>query len=207
MTNDVPPSPSALSLAQSLLLTWNYGNGTVTLQAAPAPAGASAAEPLDGHLSRWRQAVHPEDLPSVVESFEAHLRGHSLFHVAEYRILSEPETWLAVRDMALVTTRDSQGTPVQVSMIRTMIASGVNVDMAHGDWQAVRRIGHDLNNLLGAISGYSEMLLEDVRPDQAMFADLDRVHEAAHRASGVAGTLMAIARRRTTAPSQNPVGS
>jgi hypothetical protein len=205
MTNDAPPS--APGLAQPLLITWDYRHGRVTLRAAADPVGSPETEPLDGHLDRWRQAVHPEDLPSVMESFEAHLRGHSLFYVADYRMRSEPGVWLAVRDVASVTTQDGQGTPAELLMFRTMIPPGVIPDTAQGDWQAVRRIGHDLNNLLGAISGYSEMLLEDVPPEQAMFADLDRVHEAAQRASAVAGKLMAIARRRTAAPSPDHAGS
>jgi hypothetical protein len=198
MTNDIPSSSASPALARSLLLEWDYRGRIVIFHVVAAPGDVAEAEPLDGHVSRWQQAVHPEDLPSVAESFDSHLRGHEMFHTAEYRLSSGPGTWQAVRDVALVTARDPFGAPLSLSLIRVLVPPGGGSDGAESDWQAVRRIGHDLNNLLGAISGYSEMLLEDVRPGAAMFADLDRVHEAAQRASVVAGTLMAITRRRTT---------
>ncbi|MDO8835319.1 MAG: histidine kinase dimerization/phospho-acceptor domain-containing protein [Vicinamibacterales bacterium] len=75
---------------------------------------------------------------------------------------------------------------------------------AVADWQEVRRIGHDLNNLLGAVVGYAEMLVEDTPPDAPNAPDLRRIYEAAQRASGLVATLMAHARQAQAARDGRP---
>lgn len=68
------------------------------------------------------------------------------------------------------------------------------------EWQTVLRLSHDLNNLLGAIVGYTEMLAEDVAPDAAIAPDLRRVHESAQRAAALVANLMEHARRARAGP-------
>lgn len=66
---------------------------------------------------------------------------------------------------------------------------------AVADWQEVRRIGHDLNNLLGAVVGYAEMLVEDTPADSPSAPDLRRIHESAQRASALVAALMVHAKK------------
>lgn len=72
------------------------------------------------------------------------------------------------------------------------------------DWRIVRQIGHDLNNLLGAIAGFSEMLIEDLPADASLASDLRRIHETAQRATGAVHTLMDHARRAHASASGQP---
>lgn len=58
------------------------------------------------------------------------------------------------------------------------------------DWQVVRQLGHDINNLLGAVVGYAEMLVEDTPSNAPHASDLRRIHEAAQRASVLVATLL-----------------
>jgi signal transduction histidine kinase len=75
------------------------------------------------------------------------------------------------------------------------------------DWQTVRQMGHDLNNLLGIICGYAEMLLEDAPEDGELAADLRRIRETAERAAEVVTTLRGLSRRTTgTMPTARFVG-
>lgn len=62
------------------------------------------------------------------------------------------------------------------------------------DWQVVRRIGHDINNLLGAVVGYTEMLIEDTPTHAPYVSDLLRIHDSAQRATELVTALMAHAR-------------
>ncbi len=61
-------------------------------------------------------------------------------------------------------------------------------------WASVGRIAHDLNNLMAALQGYTEMLLEDVQPASQMQADLQQMHQAALRASRLVGELLQLSR-------------
>lgn len=62
------------------------------------------------------------------------------------------------------------------------------------DRAAIRRLGHDLNNVMTAIQGYTEILLEEVGESNAHRADIELLHTAAMRASAIVRDLMVISR-------------
>jgi PAS domain S-box-containing protein len=57
-------------------------------------------------------------------------------------------------------------------------------------------IAHDFNNLLTAILSYSEMLLAELPPGDAMREDLEQIHQAGSRASELTNQLLAFSRRQ-----------
>jgi two-component system cell cycle sensor histidine kinase/response regulator CckA len=57
-------------------------------------------------------------------------------------------------------------------------------------------IAHDFNNILTAITGYSEMLLEQIGPDKPPHQDLLEIKKASHRAAGLTRQLLAFGRRQ-----------
>lgn len=71
------------------------------------------------------------------------------------------------------------------------------------DWKTVRRLGHDLNNLLGAIGGYTEMVIEDSGPEAPTVPDLRRIAECAKEAAALVEQLMTLA-NPSTVPSDAP---
>lgn len=72
-----------------------------------------------------------------------------------------------------------------------------------GDWNEVLRLSHDINNYLGAIAGYTEMLGEDAAPGSQLLADLQRVQHAARQASSLVEELSDYA-RRSQGPGPDP---
>jgi len=66
----------------------------------------------------------------------------------------------------------------------------------------IRRLAHDLNNLMTAIQGYAEILLEDIEPSSPHRGDIELLHKATRRASAIVGDLMALG--RSGAPSESP---
>jgi PAS domain S-box-containing protein len=61
-------------------------------------------------------------------------------------------------------------------------------------------IAHDFNNLLTAISGYSELALDDPEVTPRVKADLEQVVIAAARAAELTGQLLAFSRRQVMQP-------
>ena len=63
-------------------------------------------------------------------------------------------------------------------------------------------IAHDFNNILTAITGYSEMLLDQIGPDKPIYADLQEIRKASERAAALTRQLLAFGRRQVlrTAP-------
>lgn len=62
-------------------------------------------------------------------------------------------------------------------------------------------IAHDFNNMLTAILGYSNMLLEEVRPDQpALREGLQEIIKASERSAGLVRRLLAFSRSQVVVP-------
>ncbi len=61
-------------------------------------------------------------------------------------------------------------------------------------------IAHDFNNLLTAILGYSELLLDRVRGDESLAADVEEVKKAGESAARLTKQLLAFSRQQVLAP-------
>lgn len=58
-------------------------------------------------------------------------------------------------------------------------------------------VAHDFNNMLTAIIGFSDFLLQTHRPTDPAHADIINIKSSANRAAGLVGKLLALARQQT----------
>jgi two-component system, cell cycle sensor histidine kinase and response regulator CckA len=58
-------------------------------------------------------------------------------------------------------------------------------------------VAHDFNNMLSVVIGYSEMVLENLRSSEPMYADVQEILDAAKRSAGLTRQLLAFARKQT----------
>ena len=56
-------------------------------------------------------------------------------------------------------------------------------------------VAHDLNNILGPVVGYPDLILEEIPPESAAVADLMEIKRSAKRASAVIQDLLTLSRR------------
>src|SRR5947199_159205 len=61
-------------------------------------------------------------------------------------------------------------------------------------------IAHDFNNILTAITGYADLLLEDLAPKDPRRQDAEEIHKAADRAAGLTRQLLAFSRQQVLQP-------
>ena len=61
-------------------------------------------------------------------------------------------------------------------------------------------VAHDFNNMLMAVTGYADLLLERTRLDDAARGYVDEIRKAADRASRLTGQLLAFSRQQILAP-------
>jgi PAS domain S-box-containing protein len=61
-------------------------------------------------------------------------------------------------------------------------------------------VAHDYNNMLSVILGYTEMAMEQVDPDDPLYADLKEVFNAGKRSMEITGQLLAFARKQIISP-------
>lgn len=57
-------------------------------------------------------------------------------------------------------------------------------------------VAHDFNNVLTAVLGYSQMLLEQIDEDKPMYADLKEIQRAAERAASLTRQLLTFSRQQ-----------
>ena len=58
-------------------------------------------------------------------------------------------------------------------------------------------VAHDFNNVLTAIIGFSDLLLQTHRPTDPAYRDIMNIKSSAHRAAGLVRQLLAFSRRQT----------
>lgn len=61
-------------------------------------------------------------------------------------------------------------------------------------------VAHDFNNMLGVITGYSELLKLNHRFDEETISRIDQIHEAARKAASLTQQLLAFSRKQITQP-------
>lgn len=61
-------------------------------------------------------------------------------------------------------------------------------------------VAHDFNNLLSVIRGHSELLLEDLRPEDPLHADIAEIAYACERACSLTRQLLVLSRKQVVAP-------
>ena len=73
-------------------------------------------------------------------------------------------------------------------------------EKAHSVTRLAGGIAHSFNNMLGVISGYTEMALQQVAEEQPLHADLFIIKMAADRCAELTRQLLAFARRQLVTP-------
>lgn len=66
---------------------------------------------IDNHHDTWRSLIHPDDLPTVDATLDAHLHGDTPTYEIEFRILNASGEWRWVLSRGQVVEYDSEGQP------------------------------------------------------------------------------------------------
>ena len=61
-------------------------------------------------------------------------------------------------------------------------------------------VAHDFNNLLTGILSYSDLILQELRPNDPIRADVEQIRDAGQRAAGLTRQLLAFSRRQLLHP-------
>ncbi|MBP9112192.1 MAG: response regulator [Polyangiaceae bacterium] len=156
----------------------------------------------------WIQFVHPDDVQRTIDA------GNKLTAVGEslsefenryrtkdgkYRSLSwisfpvvaEKRIYASARDITVRKKLEEQLNHSQKMDAIGGLASG---------------IAHDFNNLLSVILSYTNLLIDDLKPDDPKRADLEEISKAGIRAEGLTRRLLAFGRRQMIAPTTLDLG-
>ena len=176
-------------------LVIRYVSPSVRHQLAYAPAELAGRSCLD--------LVHPEDA-AATEAFVvdavAHTGGGPIpSHVLRVRHREGEWRTLEIGATSLARRTDTGGvllTARDVTERRRIEQALRQAQRMEGIGQLAGGVAHDFNNILTAILGFSEILMDDAPPGSEMRLDLESIQKAAQHGASLSRQLLAFSRRQ-----------
>ena len=155
--------------------------------------------------------IHPEDLPSVQDSVQAHLEGATEQLEHEHRLRGKGDTYHWVACRGKIVERNANGAPTRVAGTHLDIdQSQRNAEERHlleerlqssqkmeSIGQLAGGIAHDFNNILQIVLANACLAKGDVRNTAAVQSALEEIEEAGEKAASLTRQLLAFGRRQT----------
>jgi two-component system, cell cycle sensor histidine kinase and response regulator CckA len=154
----------------------------------------------------WVEAIHPDDLLTAEEALERALLDRQPFST-EYRVIWPDSSvhWLAV--IGRGSYGPGTGRPLRMRGILLDITERKRTEERLQEVLRLEAIGrlaggiaHDLNNMLVAILGFSDLLAQSMEANDPRLDDVRQINEAAARSADLTRQLLAFARRELIQP-------
>ena len=175
-------------------------------QRATSMLGFHPGDPVS--YANWGDAIHPEDQGPTEELRKAAIVDRQPFS-AQFRILWPDGTTHWIAAIGRGTYLKGTGRPLRMRGILLDVTERKQTEERLQEVVRLEAIGrlaggiaHDLNNMLVAIMGFSDLLVRTFEPDDPRREDVDQINRAATQSANLTQQLLAFARRELIRPRQ-----
>ena len=161
---------------------------------------------------RVDEFLHPDDVPAIAERYQYCLaHPDEVLHI-EFRYLHRDGTFRWGEGIGVNRLHDPAVQAVVVNHRDITERRAMQEALRHSEEQlrqaqkleAVGRlaggVAHDFNNVLTAIFGYSDLLMEQFTLDDVRRADVQEIRRSAERAAALTRQLLAFSRKQVMQP-------
>ncbi len=194
----------ALGAAQMGVWELDLATSRVTWSETMAEVFGIEAERVPADAAAFFALIHPADR-AVIEQSITTAAGDGANEV-EFRAQTQDGSirWVAIRARMI---RDAQQRPVRLLGMATNINARKSLEAQLRQAQKMEAVGqlagglaHDFNNILTAVLGYSEFVIETLEPHDERRADMEEVVKAGKRAAALTRQLLAFCRKQILQP-------
>ncbi len=157
-------------------------------------------------IASWKDLLHPEDRDRVWNGFQTALSRRSDSYEAEYRFRRADNSYAVVLDRTYIVYNETKQ-PIRAIGAVTDLSDRRELEEQFRQAQKMEAVGrlaggvaHDFNNLLMIISGYADMMREQLGSEDKHRKNLDEVLKAADRAASLTQQLLAFSRKQVLLP-------
>ncbi len=170
-----------------------------------------AANTLGHTQADWDRIVHPDDLASIADAYEAHERGVEPMYRVVYRALAGDGQWRWIEERGRIVEWDRQGRPRRMFGTQSDATLLRELEQAQRDRVTAEaanrakttflsRISHELRTPLNAVLGFAQLLATD--PALATLgpqrAQLQMIREAGEHLLAMIGDLLDLSLAEAT---------
>jgi PAS domain S-box-containing protein len=160
----------------------------------------------------WVSIMHPEDRERAVrEAARSYAAGTSGINQLRWIAKDGRTVWVEVHATVVFDDKGNRmgrcGVTVDITAAKEAERAKEYLEEQLRHAHKMESIGrlaggvaHDFNNLLTTINGYTELMLQDVKPDNPLHASLEEVRKAGNRAAELTHQLLAFSRRQVLQP-------
>lgn len=161
----------ALEGAGAGVWDWNIQTGETLYSKRWKEMLGYAEHEIANHSDEWTKRIHPENMPGVMATVQAHLDGETATAVIEFRMLCKDGSWKWMLVRGMVVSRDASGKPLR------LVGTNIDLDVRKQAEEALRASQSSLEALFENMSSGAVVYRASLDGQDFILAAVNRAAE------------------------------